>query len=666
MLTPPRMGEAGVGEPSFRRAGHDQPLMVLIDFGRGEHQLTVGIGELGKVRGQDLPLRLVRGDLFLTPAEELDVRLGDRQAGDRVRHEVQRLPIERFADECGVRQPDDNAADVAVLHRPGHEVGPRLLQWRGDLDQAVVVVGLRFQVQCPVRHLRAEVLRLILGDELVADVLNVGPLPVDLTGCCLQVGLHVVQQLVDVDRVCFQRDLLAVAIPQIDGRSLAGRHDLQVLKAAPVLHDLIDTLLAMVLVTKLGERALPGGGRLHILTTVFIRLSHHVAGALRVLVVAALEDLLEDLERVEFIGQLQPADSRRQLGDGFIIAERVHRERSAVILVVVASAAAAQPGHRLHAELIVQKMSPRRVRFIAQPVVSFDPLQQHPAPAFPVGGGGLPRLGDAVKDRLAVRIDGCSLAVSTPTPSAKKTTTPELISFFVVGQRRQIGERLHSPRFIPLQRAGHLQKEPADFRLVGVLNGEGERLLHQLQRPHSVTGGRRDILPAATMRAPLILAGDDEAPLVDPAVLLGRAAQQPPILFVRLDRRLDQFIELVGPSEIPQRLHSECQIGGHLLRIGHRIKSEFSVAVVGQIEVSRIEPLLCLVAIHRLAPFLRHQPPGRRDHRHQAGQNNVLPHDVNPFLASKMNRSRPKCAAEYSVARSDTKPTGNGTPAVRE
>ena len=55
-------------------------------------------------------------DLLLLPAEELDVGLGDRLAGDGVGDEVEGLAVELLLDDDRVVDPDDDPADVAVRH----------------------------------------------------------------------------------------------------------------------------------------------------------------------------------------------------------------------------------------------------------------------------------------------------------------------------------------------------------------------------------------------------------------------------------------------------------------------------------------------------------------------------------------------------------------------
>ena len=174
------MSKSGIGQSAFVGAGHDQPLVIVPHLGRRQHQLTIGIGELGEIGCQDLPLRLSGGHLLLAPAEKFDIGLGDRLAGHSVRHEVQRLAVEWLANQSRIRQPDDHPADIAVLHCSGDQVGSRLLQRRRDLYQAVVVGGFRLQIQRPGRDFLTQVLGLILNNQVVSHVLDIRSLPVEL------------------------------------------------------------------------------------------------------------------------------------------------------------------------------------------------------------------------------------------------------------------------------------------------------------------------------------------------------------------------------------------------------------------------------------------------------------------------------------------------------
>ena len=94
----------------------------------------------------------------------------------------------------------------------------------------------------------------------------------------------------------FHCDLLSIAVPQIDRGPFSCWLNLQIFEAAPVIDDLIQSLLTVIFVAELCNRLLPRGCRLNVLTTVLVRLSHHIACQLGVAVVAPLKNLTIDLE----------------------------------------------------------------------------------------------------------------------------------------------------------------------------------------------------------------------------------------------------------------------------------------------------------------------------------------------------------------------------------
>ena len=146
----------------------------------GDH-LAVGVGKLGELVGDDfVPRRIVVIDQ--PPAEELDVGLRDRLAGDGVGHEVIGLAGQRLLDDRRIVDPDDDEAGVAAGHFGPEQIRAGLLQRRGDGDAAVEVVRARLERHLPLGHLRAEVLLLVLLDQPIADVADVDLLPVELAG----------------------------------------------------------------------------------------------------------------------------------------------------------------------------------------------------------------------------------------------------------------------------------------------------------------------------------------------------------------------------------------------------------------------------------------------------------------------------------------------------
>src|SRR5262249_37719910 len=135
--------------------------------------------------------------------------------------------------------------------------------------------GPRFQEHVPRRDLLAEVLRLVLLDETVADVFDLHGVPVELALRALQVRLHVVEQLVDEDFVGLEADLVAVAEAEVERGVLSSGLGWTWLEAAPVADDLIEPLLAPVVVAGavIFDESLPNLSGLRILPPILERLS---------------------------------------------------------------------------------------------------------------------------------------------------------------------------------------------------------------------------------------------------------------------------------------------------------------------------------------------------------------------------------------------------------
>ena len=122
---------------------------------------------------------------------------------------------------------------------------PGFLQRRGDGDALVEVVLARLEVQLPAGHFGADVLAPVLLDEPVADFRDVHLLPIELLGLRLEIGLHVVEQLADVDLVGDELDLLGVAEAEFDRGAAAGRLRHHAFELAPVADDLVEPLLVV-------------------------------------------------------------------------------------------------------------------------------------------------------------------------------------------------------------------------------------------------------------------------------------------------------------------------------------------------------------------------------------------------------------------------------------
>jgi hypothetical protein len=175
------------------------------------------------------------------------------------------------------------------------------------------------------------------------------------------------------------------------------------------------------------------------------------------------DDLLVELDEVEFIRQLESLDAAGQFGDRLVLFERVQSVGAAFVFLRVvglpAKHAAAAPralSHRLHAELLLVELG-QVIADRVQPIGRvLDRLRQSPTPALAVRFGGFPALGNRVIDRLSLGIDGSAVVFAI-----------ELITFVVVGQRGQVGQRLQPPGLMKTtvveQRFAQVHQELRDF-----------------------------------------------------------------------------------------------------------------------------------------------------------------------------------------------------------
>ncbi len=154
--------------------------------------------------------------------------------------------IKRFFDDRRVVEPDDDSARVAVGHFGDEQIGAGLLQRRGDGDPAIKVIGPRLQLQIPRGDLFAQVLIFVAFDDPPADVRDIEFLIVGLARAVLDVALDVIEQLFDFDRMGLEARLRTVAKGEIDRRPFARRLRHDRLETAPIPHDLVEPLLAVV------------------------------------------------------------------------------------------------------------------------------------------------------------------------------------------------------------------------------------------------------------------------------------------------------------------------------------------------------------------------------------------------------------------------------------
>ena len=140
--------------------------------------------------------------------------------------------------------------------------------------------GFGSQVEFPFGDRFPKKLSLVFGHQAEADLLNVEGLPIELLGFRFQVFFGGVEQGINLDGLCFERDLLGVAKAKIDSGPFSGRGNRQVFETAPIFHNLIVPGLSMVFIAKFLEGRGPDGTRFHVLSTVFVDLCQLI-GSLR-------------------------------------------------------------------------------------------------------------------------------------------------------------------------------------------------------------------------------------------------------------------------------------------------------------------------------------------------------------------------------------------------
>ncbi|MGC4005364.1 MAG: hypothetical protein QM811_20490 [Pirellulales bacterium] len=115
---------------------------------------------------------------------------------------------------------------------------------------------------------------------------------------------------------------------------------------------------------------------------------------------------------------------------------------------------------------------------------------------------------------------------------------------------------------IAQQRFGVLNEEDRRRFAIGVFLSQVGRLLHQLQRANAIALHAVLAFSAAAMLTPGKFSGDHKAEMLDLLIVLGRSAQQTPIVGMQLDDRFAEVVDFVGPRQVLQTLHALRQIAG--------------------------------------------------------------------------------------------------------
>ncbi len=119
-----------MGKAPLLRAGHDDPLVLVVVLLDIEQHLAIGVRLFGEVRGVHVR-RICLAVVPLAVAEEFHVGGGDRFARDSVGDVVIRLVHQRLLEDHRVGDPQHRAALVAAVDLGRDQVAAGLLQ--GDV-----------------------------------------------------------------------------------------------------------------------------------------------------------------------------------------------------------------------------------------------------------------------------------------------------------------------------------------------------------------------------------------------------------------------------------------------------------------------------------------------------------------------------------------------------
>ena len=298
----------------------------------------------------------------------------------------------------------------------------------------------------------------------------------------------------------------------------------------------------------IGDGPLPELGRLHVLPAIFEASGQAFQGLGAGVRLGAIGHAFVDLDVVELVGQLETLDAGGQLGDGFVVAERVQGEgaRFVVALRFLVAATEAVLGHRLHAELLLQELGEDQVDLTDASGIQLGGLGQEPAPAFAVGLSGCIALGHAMVDGIAVGVNG----------SAGGVVVVIIVGFIVVGQLGKIAQVLQAPGLVIARTAedhvGEIDVELGQVLQVVFALRLFQGLLHELQGANAIALHGVDVLAAFAPVAAIELPGRDVAVMfgIDIGVAFGRGVQEPPVLLVHFDDGFPEFFQLVASAEL--------------------------------------------------------------------------------------------------------------------
>ena len=389
-------------------------------------------------------------------------------------------------------------------------------------------------------------------------------------------------------------DAVAVSESVLEGRPLARRLGHGPVELAPVLDDLVEFLLLPLVVARavFFDAAPPVGSRFGILAAVAEDLGELVQGLFTVAAVGLFPQVLVDADEVELVGQVEPLDAGGQPGNGLVGFQGVELVRAAGVLVVVLGDGAIEEvcvaGHGLHTELLVKEAGQEESRLVRHPGIRPGCVVEQPAPALTVRGRRLVRVRHLVVDGVAFLIH--RRALRTPPVSLLPAPGPAL---FVVGQLREVREVGQLPRALVtpglLEHARVVDAEPGGGIAIGVLEGEGERLVHELQGTDPIPFDGAHGPSAASVVAALEGAGDHEAEMIGAGVALRNRLEDAPALRMGRGHGLAHPVRFRLAVEVTQARNRALEIDADhaVVRVG--LIDERLVELEGILPVALVE-----------------------------------------------------------------------------
>ena len=241
--------------------------------------------------------------------------------------------------------------------------------------------------------------------------------------------------------MCLEMNLLAVAEAKVDRGPAAGGQGAERVELAPGTEDLVEVVLLGVFLIAVELRGcVSDRSAARSSWRRFSKIAGEcVEREFPLPCLGIVRDRLVDLDRIEFIGELESLDSGGQPSDRLVVLESVERIGAGGIEPGFSRRRAElMASHGLRAELTEQEVGQRPSSGVEQAGIGFDRLGEGPPPALAVVLGLLKALGHGVIDRRTVERDGGPDRVAVPGSD---------IVVVVVGEHIERGQTLKPPGF---------------------------------------------------------------------------------------------------------------------------------------------------------------------------------------------------------------------------